>query len=634
MSSPRHQCEMRVPEALVEKMESLPGGIRPILSKIEKEFGLKTTSSYNGIKVYIIVGPNPDILELAIETLQRRYFAIEDKGSDISGEIDAGRRAVWKFQGDYAFKASQLFRADIEEINKIRSVHVHVSPLKIEFTASYDDVEQVKAKVDQLQADIDSLVEADITIVSSHAEIIRLREFIQRKTKYDKTVVCILNEQQEKLTVFAKTEDCLRKVMNEWESTRRTHSPQRSSPSFSYASSIPHPRFKSEMKIPGGIVKKLEKQRDGISYILGRIEKEFGLKVDYVRKKHLTIFGPHLDILELAAQTLIYRYVIKSSPENGVLGQLQGQNAVWRFLGTYAKKVVHLFAKDVRRLKRVRTVTIKATPCKVNPTCLEILCSARVVEIVKSQVEKLVGLVHNLFEQEIQIPDDIAEIHRAKHIILEKNESKEVLCVFDDNTRKLTVLGKSEILVLQVVAEFNQWHRKHLKEEMMPEEYRHMYRHLYQMRIADDTVHKLENQPGGIMPMIQKIEKEYGVKTLYHRKKQMILISPAPDVLELVHETLESRYVTDDNDATAEEVKDNKEENKDPVETRSESKDPEGKGSDTEPSEQDLEVHTIPNRHYSPVKSRGHSRLPQRSIQKSSSRSPNRNKKSKKVVFA
>lgn len=73
MASPRRQCEMKVPEYLVDKIESHPGGIRPVLAKIEKEFGLATKSfTYSGSKSYIIAGPNPDILELAIETLVRR----------------------------------------------------------------------------------------------------------------------------------------------------------------------------------------------------------------------------------------------------------------------------------------------------------------------------------------------------------------------------------------------------------------------------------------------------------------------------------------------------------------------------------------------------------------------------------
>lgn len=102
---------------------------------------------------------------------------------------------------------------------------------------SYDDVDKVKTKVNQLQTDVDNLLEADIPIVGSHAEIIRLREFIQRKMKYDQTVVLIFNEREEKFTVFAKTEDSLRKVMDEWTSICRNHTrAQQSSPSFSYVS--------------------------------------------------------------------------------------------------------------------------------------------------------------------------------------------------------------------------------------------------------------------------------------------------------------------------------------------------------------------------------------------------------------
>lgn len=158
-----------------------------------------------------------------------------------------------------------------------------------------------------------------------------------------------------------------------------------------------------------------------------------------------------------------------------------------------------------------------------------------------------------------------------------------------------------------------------------------MYRHLYQMRVADDIVQKLELQPGGIMPMIHRIEKEYEVNILFHKNKQMILISQSKEVLELVHETLESRYVnceSNTNKATKdeEEVK----------ETEGENKVPDENESVTDASELDTEVHTIHNRHYSPVKSRDHSR--QRSVLRSPSRSPtrakNKSKNSKKVVFA
>lgn len=225
------------------------------------------------------------------------------------------------------------------------------------------------------------------------------------------------------------------------------------------------------MRIPGGIRRKLEKRRGGISCILTKIEKEFGLKVQYARKKYLIIYGPHLDILELAAQTLVHLYVIKTHSENGVQGQLQGKNAVWKFNGTYAKKVVHLFAKDIRRLQRIRTVTIKATPCKVNPTCVEVLCSIRVVEIVKAEVEKIVGLIHNLYEKNWEVPDDEEEKLRVKGIIKIKNESDEILCIYDDVTRKVSVFGMDGILVLQAIGQIQNNRHRHIRDELLPDEY-------------------------------------------------------------------------------------------------------------------------------------------------------------------
>lgn len=169
-----------------------------------------------------------------------------------------------------------------------------------------------------------------------------------------------------------------------------------------------------------------------------------------------------------------------------------------------------------------------------------------------------------------------------------------------------------------------------------------MYRHLYQMRISDETVNKLEQTPGGIMPMIRRIENEYGVKTLYHRKKHMVLISPSEEVLELAQETLESRYVTDDEDVEETEMKSNTVAGS--VEHHERRNIPQ-----TEPRppvQEDLTVHTIHNRHYSPTKPRGHSISPARStamsharsIQRSSSRSPEQSKHNgrtwKRVVFA
>lgn len=93
--------------------------------------------------------------------------------------------------------------------------------------------------VEQLQEDVNNLKEADIMITGSHAEIVRLRQFIQRKLKFDQTVVCILSELQDKFTIFAKSDDNLRRVMDEWAPKSESGNDMNRksvSPSFSFVS--------------------------------------------------------------------------------------------------------------------------------------------------------------------------------------------------------------------------------------------------------------------------------------------------------------------------------------------------------------------------------------------------------------
>ena len=55
----------------------------------------------------------------------------------------------------------------------------------------------------------------------------------------------------------------------------------------------------------------MEKQKGGIFPIIETIEKEFGLEIHYLRDKHFVIFGPSQDVLDLMAQTLVLRYIMK-----------------------------------------------------------------------------------------------------------------------------------------------------------------------------------------------------------------------------------------------------------------------------------------------------------------------------------
>jgi len=69
-----------------------------------------------------------------------------------------------------------------------------------------------------------------------------------------------------------------------------------------------------------------------------------------------------------------------------------------------------------------------------------------------------------------------------------------------------------------------------------------MYREIFQTKIPVEIVQKLEEMPGGIMPLLTRIEQEYGVRPLYQQSGKLVLISPSAEVLELAQETIEERF--------------------------------------------------------------------------------------------
>ena len=210
-----------------------------------------------------------------------------------------------------------------------------------------------------------------------------------------------------------------------------------------------------------------------MNYIMTSMEREYGLKVVYNRKKQMTIYGPCLAVLELAVQTLIHKYILTTPPGNGILSLLRGKNAVWRFLGTYAKKVVHLFRKELDRIRRIRTVTVQMHPSRVSPNVVEALCSVREIEIVKSEVEKLVGLIHNLFVRELSVPDNAEQVRKVKELMQEHNFTDDVLCVVDNKSqtngsKMVRVYGRNELVVWQVVSNLKDGKRRAIKDMDTP----------------------------------------------------------------------------------------------------------------------------------------------------------------------
>ena len=210
----KRQCAIQIPDELLKKLKELPGGVKSVLDKVEKEYGLTTSTS--GKHTYI-AGPSPEILQLAIETLQRRFLDNDTQDSTDSGIINEleDKRAVWKFFGEYARKASHLFLTELKELQRVDSVIVKETRNCLEITCSYDDTDVVKDVMHKLEHDLHELYEQDVKLTGNRFEIKRIRSYIKHKHKFDKTVLMTLNEDGTTVKVCGKHKAHVDKIVDE-----------------------------------------------------------------------------------------------------------------------------------------------------------------------------------------------------------------------------------------------------------------------------------------------------------------------------------------------------------------------------------------------------------------------------------
>lgn len=530
--------DVKIPDDLVQKLEHLPGGMQPTLAKIEKEYGISVSSSSS--KHFSITGPSPEILDVAIETLEKQLEAQErqDNKESVTNSPLEDKRSAWKFFGEYARKATHLFLPELKELQRVESVIVQEKKNCLEITCSYDDTNAVKVAVNHLENALHDLHEDEVKITANDKDINKIYKFIQNTQKHDKTVLIVLNEETTTAKISGKTEHHVQKVADKLRSGKVTDP-------LVLPVLVKSKKFENHLKLPPVIVKKIEKQKGGIFPIITATEKEFGLEIKYVRDKHFIIFGPNADFLELMAQTLVLRYVMKTPLEHGIIGILQRQNAVWKFLGEYAKKVNHLFKRELAFIDRIKTVTIRAFPCQINPTCVEILCSVKVVQQVKAGVEQLVDTLNKLFGHHVRIPDTDRDKQNARDFVRFRHEhDTTVLCIFEEESRTLAIFGRNLYIVRQVANEVQALVTSVPQIVPVPDKIKNTYRQMYQTRLNDAVVERLQKRSGGIVPIIQRLEKEYGLKAI-HNKNKVALVSPSEEVLELATETMEARYAAD-----------------------------------------------------------------------------------------
>ena len=82
----------------------------------------------------------------------------------------------------------------------------------------------MKTEIENIQEEIDCLYEEDIGLNGSGNELTRLKKFLRSKQRQDKTVVCVFNEKLRRVTVYGKTEDSVKRAVDEWKMWRETPS--------------------------------------------------------------------------------------------------------------------------------------------------------------------------------------------------------------------------------------------------------------------------------------------------------------------------------------------------------------------------------------------------------------------------
>ncbi|WAR21707.1 Y508-like protein [Mya arenaria] len=203
------------------------------------------------------------------------------------------------------------------------------------------------------------------------------------------------------------------------------------------------------LRIDPVLVDKFRRLPGGINEVGTKIIRDLGLRYEYEKQRGvLDIVGPDTEILNLAIETLRFWIEGDEFPDTGITCQVGYPNrgiVIWRFHGDYAKKFDHLFADDIRRLKLIHTVNIKAVPSKRNPEYVELYCHFSVYHQVKDEVNRISFELSKIFQDDFFIP--IMDLKQARDFAKDKSKDDKVLYaikVYPDDKIRVWMFAKDQ----------------------------------------------------------------------------------------------------------------------------------------------------------------------------------------------
>ena len=207
----------------MDKFKRLRGGINEVGTKISRDIGLRY--DYDKLTgAFDILGPDPEILSIAIETL--RFWVDEDlyPRTGITCQVGYPNKGIvfWRFHGDYARKFDHLFEYEIENLKQIPSLNVKAVPTKknvefVEIYCNFGTYHRVKDEIMRISSELAKIHQDDFFVPIS--DFHKARRFARSKGR-DKSVLFALKEYMNsdkfRVWIFARDYSDIIRARKEW----------------------------------------------------------------------------------------------------------------------------------------------------------------------------------------------------------------------------------------------------------------------------------------------------------------------------------------------------------------------------------------------------------------------------------
>ena len=185
-----------------------------LIHKIQTEMGIEVRHEA-GISLTLIHSEE-ELLKVAADTLEF-WTTPQTRMKDFMICLLENKKVVWKFYGNQARKVMHLFEENLKTIGRVEvrqdeTLTKNISLLEI--LCEFEEYKTVNPKMEQLCRGLDELLTGTINLRERDKPT--ARKYVENKLKNDKSVLCIFNEGELIIEIFAKNIESVAKVKTEF----------------------------------------------------------------------------------------------------------------------------------------------------------------------------------------------------------------------------------------------------------------------------------------------------------------------------------------------------------------------------------------------------------------------------------